>query len=265
MSPIVAALRGGAQRVLNEDALPPNFGVLHGIDAVSGASPLRLVVFERLRDGLAEHPALFRQLLAVTDRVTHEADPGPGAANVLAMGEGAAKVYLHRYELASPYAWPVHHAERVDDDAAALARMTAADFNPSSEVVLMGAGVADGRVAVSEGAAEGAAFQTSEVTVVSRDGGEITAVMRSDRPGWLVFSEIYYPAWRAVVGNTPVALERADVALMAVAVPAGTHTVKLVYEPRLVIWGISISALSALVAAALGAGGWYRSSRRGLR
>ncbi|HQZ72693.1 MAG TPA: hypothetical protein PK826_15335, partial [Anaerolineae bacterium] len=68
---IVAALRESApQRVENDHRLPPNFGMLHGVEATSGASPLKLAHWEALRSGLADQPARWWDLMAVSHVLT---------------------------------------------------------------------------------------------------------------------------------------------------------------------------------------------------
>ena len=48
----------------------------------------------------------------------------------------------------------------------------------------------------------------------------------------MVFSEIYYPEWQAFVDDEEVPVGRADYVLRAINVPAGKHTVRLLFEPQ---------------------------------
>lgn len=51
-------------------------------------------------------------------------------------------------------------------------------------------------------------------------------------PGTLVFSEIWYPhGWKAFIDEKPAQLFRANYILRALNVPAGTHTVRMVFDP----------------------------------
>ena len=60
----------------------------------------------------------------------------------------------------------------------------------------------------------------------------------------LVFSEAYFPAWRVFVDGRSAPLLRADGALLAVAVPAGTHEVVFLYLPPLLLLGAVITLLA---------------------
>ena len=57
----------------------------------------------------------------------------------------------------------------------------------------------------------------------------------SQAGGTVVFSEIYYPEWQAFVDDEEVPVGRADYVLRAINVPAGKHTVRLLFEPQSVI------------------------------
>jgi hypothetical protein len=77
----------------------------------------------------------------------------------------------------------------------------------------------------------------------------------------LVLADAYDPGWRASVDGAPALLLRANVAFRGVALPAGRHVVELVYRPRSVVWGLSLSLVALVATAVLGAVG-RRSGRR---
>jgi len=251
-SPFVAALTLGAQRVANEDRLPPNIGVLHGFEATSGASPLRLRTFERLAGGLAERPVRLWDLLAVSHVLTWRDELGIPAVAYLTAGEGEARTVLHALDTVAPYVWRAPRAERVTDDEA-LARLRDPEFNPLATVLLD-----DGPEAPVDGTA-------GDVESRGRSAGEVVAATTGLGPGWLVFSEMHYPGWRATVDGLPAEIRRADVALMAVAVPAGEHEVRLAFHAPLVTAGIGVSLVSALAVVGLLAWGARPRLRRAPR
>lgn len=59
--------------------------------------------------------------------------------------------------------------------------------------------------------------------------------------GWLVLSDRHYPGWRAWVDGKPVAIEKANVMVRAVRVPAGPSRVLFRFEPSFWHLGASIS------------------------
>jgi hypothetical protein len=67
-------------------------------------------------------------------------------------------------------------------------------------------------------------------------------------PGHVVVVDTFDPGWRATIDGVPAPVVRANVAFQAVAVPAGSHRVELVYRPRSVVVGLAVT-LAALAAA----------------
>jgi hypothetical protein len=74
----------------------------------------------------------------------------------------------------------------------------------------------------------------------------------------VIISQTYYPAWRAYVDGHPTKIWRANYAFQALEVPAGYHTVKLVYEDTKLLMGAVLSGLGLLICAGL----WWRSRAR---
>ena len=83
---------------------------------------------------------------------------------------------------------------------------------------------------------------------LSPDHLEVAATM--DRPGVVVVSEAYDPGWRARVDGRDQAVYPCDLALMAVEVPAGSHTVVLRYRPPSWPLALTLSGAGVLVAIA---------------
>ena len=71
-------------------------------------------------------------------------------------------------------------------------------------------------------------------------------------PSLLVLAESYYPGWLAWVDDRPVPVYRADIAFRGVAVPAGTHTVRMQFRPPILPLSLAISGMTALLLCALG-------------
>jgi uncharacterized membrane protein YfhO len=75
--------------------------------------------------------------------------------------------------------------------------------------------------------------------------------MDATAPALVVIAQTYYPCWRATVDGAPTTLLHANHAFQCVAVPAGVHTVKLVYEDRRLKLGAGISLAALVVCAGL--------------
>ena len=119
-----------------------------------------------------------------------------------------------------PRAWFVPTAVREDKDPAAIVMST--DFEPSRKVVISGAEIPE---QLSGEAGEEGDF--GKVVLTDYASQEIKAKVNAKVPGYVVFSELYYPGWTASLDEKPTTILRADAALRAVLVDAGEHTITL--------------------------------------
>ncbi len=66
----------------------------------------------------------------------------------------------------------------------------------------------------------------------------------SAAPAFLVTSDVYYPGWQVKVDDAAVELFRANYAMRGVQVPAGKHTVRFEFKPKMFYYGAAISGFS---------------------
>jgi hypothetical protein len=118
-----------------------------------------------------------------------------------------------------PRSLVVFGATSVADEAAALSRISAADFDPSREVVLE----AGGSSTLSELPA-----QAVPPDVVSAERWHARVSLA--RAGYLLQREAWYPGWRASVDGTEAPVVRADVLFRAVPLSAGDHEVEIFFD-----------------------------------
>lgn len=80
-----------------------------------------------------------------------------------------------------------------------------------------------------------------------RDGSALRIDAELDAPAWIVISQTAWKGWRAFIDDREAPLHVANVAFLAVSVPAGRHVVTLQYRPFSFVIGGTISAATVLV------------------
>ncbi|MBK7977087.1 MAG: YfhO family protein [Deltaproteobacteria bacterium] len=149
---------------------------------------------------------------------------------------------LPRYRL-------VAHAEVVNGEEAAADRVLARSFDPRDAVVLE-----DEARDLSASAPEDRAARPARPAPVRIDRhrpGDILLHSES-RPGdVLVVGETWLPGWRATVDGHPATLVRANYLHMALAPPAGSHSIHLTYSPPGLALGVAIASISATLSIVL--------------
>ncbi|MBI2908367.1 MAG: YfhO family protein [Chloroflexi bacterium] len=95
--------------------------------------------------------------------------------------------------------------------------------------------------------------------IIAYKPGRLAVRAKLNAPGFLVFTESYYPGWRARVDGLEVPIVRANVLFQAVYLPGGEQTVAFEYAPFSFTFGLAVSGVSLLIAlAALAAGRFGR-------
>jgi hypothetical protein len=153
----------------------------------------------------------------------------------------AETIHVWRVPGARPRAWVVG-ASRVARGQAAFEILAGPAFDPRREVLL-----SEGRV--SPASADFVA--SARIRRMVSDG--VAVDVEASAPGFLVLADSFDPGWRATVDDVPVRVGRANVAFQAVPIPAGRHLVKMVYRPRAVVRGLTLTGLALLAMLALAA------------
>lgn len=72
----------------------------------------------------------------------------------------------------------------------------------------------------------------SVATITSYEPNRLTYDVNTGKGGVLVFSEVFYPGWTAIVDGQPVELGRVDYLLRAMRIAPGRHQVELSFFPK---------------------------------
>jgi uncharacterized membrane protein YfhO len=141
-----------------------------------------------------------------------------------------------------PRAFIVHAAEVVSDDVA-LARLHQSEFRAERTVLL-----SEGE-ALRESAYASQARAAVEITNYAPE--QVELVVTTERTGYLVLADSWYPGWNAYVDGHLTAIQRAHILFRAVKVEPGQHTVRFEYRPLSFVLGAALSAVSLLAATAI--------------
>lgn len=232
-----------------------NDGMPFGLRSVFGYDPLTLQRYDEFVTSLPDPRARTYDLLNAGYLVAGAPQEftGPDHPDTPRLVHEESGVYVYERPTALPRVWMVSQVE-VMNDAAMLARIHEPDFDPRTTAL-----VNSDPACVGVSAAGG---QVGEVQFVRDQGNRVEAQVRG-AGGLLIFSEVYYPGWRATVDGETVQLVRADYLLRALCVPAGEHRVMLVYDPPLLKIGPAVTGLTLLLLFGVGVGRLVRQRRAG--
>lgn len=95
---------------------------------------------------------------------------------------------------------------------------------------------------------------TSSVRVTDYTGPEIELEINRTKPGFLILSEVYYPAgWVATLNGEEIPIHKTNYVLRGFEIPAGSHALKLEFRPNSYALGVKLSWTSLILQILLGA------------
>lgn len=104
---------------------------------------------------------------------------------------------------------------------------------------------------------------TAVIKLTDYEANALSFTSESKTPQLAVFSEIYYPyGWKIAIDGKEVPYIKADYLLRSVYVPAGKHTVSMVFEPEVIQTGKLISMIAFTLFLILSVGGLFLLYRR---
>ncbi len=90
-----------------------------------------------------------------------------------------------------------------------------------------------------------------EVRTISYEPDALEVATSSRANALLVMSENNYPGWHAWLDGRETPIQTAEIAFRAVAVPAGTHRVRMEFHPVILWWSLALSMATGLALLAL--------------
>jgi len=231
-----------------------NYLPMFGLETANGFYDNRIRYYDTLAGegfGNLFNPNVMRvaniKYVLATQRVEHP---------LLDLERDMGKAFIYRNREFLPRAYIVHRATVAQTDSAALAVMKTSGFDPAAEVILASGVPLEG----------GPPGENERVTIDDYDLGRVRLRARSEAPGYLCYSGNWLPYWSAYVDGVKTEVLRCNVAMRAIPIDTGEHTVELGYESRwftigayLCLASCAFVALSVVVCL----GGWPFVRRRG--
>jgi hypothetical protein len=234
------AVAGASAAALLRGTLRPDCGVEDGVVQLDAYENFPLPTEQLLWRALAGHPLRLVEVLGahaiLTSTSLWRAQPGLE----LMRGWPELGLVLAAVTRPSPRVYLAHDARAVDDASAAT--LLASDgFVPGASAV-----IAAGPDAVDTHA-------SGSCTLVEDHIEALHLSCVSDAPSYAVLADAWFPGWRATVDGKPAPVLRANLAMRAVPIAAGTHTVALTYHPAHLHSGaiVSLAAIVTLIGLAI--------------
>lgn len=227
---------GDPYRILDLPGLwQQNTAALFGYQTVMGYHGVQMAAPMKLRQALAARQLDWISLMNGRYILGPQPLNLPGA-RVLEAGP----TYIYENQFALPRAFVLGAAQPVSDDAAAFSALAQSGFDVLHKVTL------DGDLGLN------GPPPASQVLWLDPGRNHLALRVHSAAAGLLVVSQTWYPSWEAHLDGRPTRLYKADGgALVAVALPAGDHTVNLDFSPALLLGSGLLALLGLLGLAAL--------------
>jgi hypothetical protein len=88
---------------------------------------------------------------------------------------------------------------------------------------------------------------TGSATITESSVVGLTINTQASSPALLIVSQTFYPGWKAVSDGNKTGILRVDATLTGVAVPAGTHEIRLTFQPLSFRIGLGLTVLSTVI------------------
>ena len=219
----------GLQRAVDEGVLDGYHGLIYGIPTTNRILAMHLDRFDTATERVPAQR--LNDLLNVGYVVTRE--PKSGQQLLLQEKFENFTNLLYKREGALGPAVVVPEARAVESAAEALSLVSDLGFNPRDQVLLEGTDPSQ----LQRGG-------RGQVTSYRRSWNDVEAQVQAPQGGYLLFSEVAYPGWRAEVDGTSTSLMTADYLLRALWLPPGNHVVRLSYQPVSILWGALLTGVT---------------------
>ncbi|MBA4313227.1 MAG: hypothetical protein C0417_11420 [Chlorobiaceae bacterium] len=160
-------------------------------------------------------------------------EPNPNVEDIGKFGEA----FFYKNNGSMPRVYLVCKAIKAQSEEHALQLIASNQFNPRQNVIL---------IELPAGYLPADSINGT-VDIIKYSPNEVIMKVSASQDVLLVFSDSYYPGWKAYIDDSETKIYRANVTQRSVAIPKGDHLVKFVFEPQTVQVGFWITASSVIL------------------
>jgi hypothetical protein len=227
-SPAVQFLRSQATpfriEILPETQWQESAPQVFGLETVGGVfHPLRISDYQNYYGAVGNRSSTLHRLLNVKFVVSSKRLPMGDAQYIpVFVDDPQVDVYLNTQTL--PRLHWVSTAQWVETPADALSALQSPSYDPTQQVILMQAERV-GDIGETHPPTQ------LNLTLLVYQPEHQQVLIESDQAGYLVFSETWYPGWRATLNGNNVPVLRANYTFRAIPIPAGKSELTVRYQP----------------------------------
>lgn len=183
------------------------------------------------------------------------AESEPITATNYRLVQQAEIAYLYEHEDNLPRIYVVPSIKTVTSHEEALTAVTNPTFDPSSQalVTILDTDEQNETSPSWEGLSESVVYSAK---FIEYNANSLTAHIQTDRPGMVVFTEMYYPGWQATIDGESAKIWRANYTFRGVFVDEGNHIIQMNFNPDDFKTGLMITLVTgvAILLVMIGAG-----------
>ncbi len=224
-----------------KETLVPNFGVYAKLPSANNSDPLVVKRRQQLTEQLKRADTTLQARLLSMMNVAYFVNSDNSQSWPLIYN--TESITIQRVPDALPRAYFAPRAYDAQDNAEAIARLTAPDFDPRRETVIMGSETDLPSLDVEDATPS----KVWPVTVNEQGINRLKLTVNAPSAGYVVLTDTFYPGWQATVDGQASDILQANLAFRAVAVKAGRHEINFNYRPLSFTFGLWTSIVTCLI------------------
>jgi hypothetical protein len=215
----------------------PNLGLIAHLDDAAGIyNPLLLQRYDHYWKAAVGRENTLYDLLNIKYLIAKK--DAKVSAKFMPVFDGDPLVNIWLNQKALPRAFMVYQAKLVSGGDEAFDAIQQKDFDPMKTIV-----IESSNTPISNLQLPTSNLPISNLHLKSRSTNSLAYEITTDADGYLFVGETFYPGWRALLDGKDAPMLRADYLFRAVPVPAGTHTLQMIFDPWSWKLGVMLTGL----------------------